>query len=85
MKSVGSFEAKTHLSRLLKRVSRGEKILITRRGKPAALLVPPPEEEAKEEKDVKQIVKEMLEYRDREGPTLGDISVRELIEEGRRF
>jgi prevent-host-death family protein len=81
MKSVGSLEAKTHLSRLLKRVARGEKILITLRGKPAALLVPPPQEA---EKDVKQIVKEMLEYRDRQGPTLGGISVRELIEERRR-
>jgi hypothetical protein len=34
---------------------------------------------------VRQVVKEMLEYRDRQGPTLGGISVRELIEEGRRF
>ena len=81
MKTVGSFEAKTHLSQLLARVARGEKILITRHGKPAALLVPPPQEE----KDVKQIVKEMLAYRDREGPTLGGISIRELIEEGRRY
>ena len=39
MASVGTFEAKTHLSDLLDRVARGEKITITRHGVPAALLV----------------------------------------------
>jgi prevent-host-death family protein len=41
MKEVGAFEAKTHLSELLELASRGEEILITRRGKPVARLVPP--------------------------------------------
>ena len=40
---VGAFEAKTHLSRLLERVSRGERVTITRRGVPVAVLVPPDE------------------------------------------
>ena len=40
MDTVGSFEAKTHLSALLDRVARGEKFTITRHGIPAALLVP---------------------------------------------
>lgn len=40
MTTVGAFEAKTKLSELLDRVARGEEILITRRGKPAARLVP---------------------------------------------
>jgi prevent-host-death family protein len=40
MKEVGAFEAKTHLSELLELASRGEEILITRRGKPVARLVP---------------------------------------------
>jgi prevent-host-death family protein len=81
MTIVGSFEAKTHLPKLLERVLRGETILITRHGKPAAMLVPAPPEV---EKDVKQVVKEMLEYRDRQKRSLGGISARELIEEGRR-
>lgn len=38
--SIGSFEAKTHFSQLIERVSRGEEIMITRRGKPVAKLVP---------------------------------------------
>ncbi|MGH9914009.1 MAG: type II toxin-antitoxin system Phd/YefM family antitoxin, partial [Pyrinomonadaceae bacterium] len=32
MKTVGAFEAKTHLSNLLDRVSKGEIITITRHG-----------------------------------------------------
>jgi prevent-host-death family protein len=82
MTEVGSFEAKTHLPELLERAAAGEKILITKRGKPVAMLVPPPPED---KKDVRQVVKEMLEYRDRQKRTLGGITVRELIEEGRRF
>ncbi|MBV8557634.1 MAG: type II toxin-antitoxin system prevent-host-death family antitoxin [Planctomycetaceae bacterium] len=82
MDTVGSFEAKTHLPKLLERVSRGEKITITKRGKPEAMLVPPPSESTK---DVRQVVNETLEWRDREGPTLGeDLTIRDLIEEGRR-
>ena len=39
-KSVGVHEAKTHLSKLLERVSAGEEIAITRRGEEVARLVP---------------------------------------------
>ena len=83
MTTIGFYEARTHFSELLDQVAKGKKVLITRRGKPAALLSPPP---AAPEKDVRQVVREMLEFRDREGPTLGGkVTVRELIEEGRRF
>ncbi len=37
---IGVFEAKTHLSEILKRVSRGEKFYITRRGVRVAFLGP---------------------------------------------
>lgn len=40
MKTVNTHEAKTHLSRLLKRVAAGEEIVIARAGKPVARLVP---------------------------------------------
>ena len=40
MNQVGAFEAKTHLSRLLKRVSDGEEFTITKHGQPIAKLVP---------------------------------------------
>src|SRR6201984_2573754 len=47
MAFVGAFDAKTHLAELLDRVSRGEKITITRHGVPAAMLVPVGETSAK--------------------------------------
>jgi prevent-host-death family protein len=40
MKTVNVHEAKTHLSRLLARVGRGEEVIIARAGKPIARLVP---------------------------------------------
>jgi prevent-host-death family protein len=79
MTTIGSYEAKTHLAALLERVARGEQILITRRGKPVALLTAPP----REERDVQQAIRQMKELR--RGNTLGDLSIREMIEEGRRF
>ena len=42
MSEVGVHEAKTHLSRLLRRVAQGEEIVITSGGRPAAMLVPIP-------------------------------------------
>ena len=38
--TVGAFEAKTHLSSLLDRVERGDRILITRHGRVVAVLAP---------------------------------------------
>lgn len=40
MTPINVHEAKTHLSRLLERVSRGEEIVIARSGRPVARLVP---------------------------------------------
>ena len=40
MIEVGTFEAKTHLSALLEKVSQGQEVLITKRGEPVARLVP---------------------------------------------
>lgn len=81
MNSINFYEARTHLSELLDQVARGKRILITRRGKPAALLSPPPVEATK---DVKQVIAEMKALR--HGNTLGKgLSIRRLLEEGRRF
>jgi prevent-host-death family protein len=44
MKSVNTHEAKTQLSRLLRRVAAGEEITIANRGVPVARLVPVPPE-----------------------------------------
>ena len=42
METIGAYQAKTHLPRLLDRVARGESLTITRHGRPVARLVPVP-------------------------------------------
>jgi len=81
MATVGSFEAKTHLPQLLARAAQGEEFTITKRGKPVARLVPP--RVAKSATDVRVAVEAMKQFR--KGRTLGGLSIREMIEEGRRF
>ncbi len=39
MLTIGAFEAKTHLSSLLEKVSAGDEVIITKHGKPIARLV----------------------------------------------
>lgn len=42
--SIGIREAKVHLSKLLKKVQRGQTIILTDRGKPVGRIVPVPKE-----------------------------------------
>jgi prevent-host-death family protein len=78
MTEVGAYQAKTHLPELLRRVAQGEQIIITRHGVPVAKLVPVRE---RSREDILRLIAEMKEFR--KGQTLGGLSVRELIEEGR--
>jgi prevent-host-death family protein len=83
MTAIGVYDAKTQLPRLLDRVSRGERFLITKHGRPVAQLVPPAEETAL---TVKKAIRQMEEWQEQEGPTLGPgLTIRELREHGRRF
>ena len=79
MQIVSASEARTHLSQLLGRVGRGETIVITRHGEPAALLVPiPPASRLSHA----EIVAGMRELRERVKP--GKMTVREMVKTGRR-
>ncbi|MBA2512206.1 MAG: type II toxin-antitoxin system Phd/YefM family antitoxin [Rubrobacter sp.] len=80
MKTVGSYEAKTHLPRLLDEVAGGEEITITKHGVPVAVLIPPPE---KKRRSTREVIEELREFR--KGNTLGGLKIKDLIEEGRRF
>jgi prevent-host-death family protein len=80
MTSVGAFEAKTHLNELLQRASKGETIRITRRGVPVAKLVPPDDGEKENARNLVEAIRQL-----RTGATLGDITIRELIDDGRRY
>ena len=81
MKTVGAYEAKTHLPRLLDEVAGGETITITRHGVPVAQLVPMPDNRRP---DVGKAIDEWREFRRQHNITLGpDLTIRDLIEEGR--
>jgi len=79
MKRVGAYEAKTHFGELLREVESGETIIVTHHGLPVARLSPM----AKEADDVAAAMEELRRYRREHRPTLGGITLRELIEEGR--
>ena len=80
MKSVGAYEAKTHLSQLLDEVANGETITITRHGVPVAVLAPAPQERRM---STEEIVEAFRELRKQVKP-LDRVTIREMIEEGRR-
>jgi prevent-host-death family protein len=78
MKQIRVYEAKTQLPRLLDEVERGESVTITRRGRPVARLIAvlgPP-------RGVDDAIAAIREFR--KGNRLDGLTVRDLIEEGRR-
>ena len=79
MIKVGAFEAKTHLSSLLEKVSHGEEILITKHGKPIARLVPADDVDRDKVAEAVEGIREL-----RKGVTLGDLDWKELRDFGRR-
>ncbi len=77
---IGSYEAKTHLPALLKRVEQGEEFVITRHGLPVARLSGPSRTLA-ERAEVRKTIQAMIQSR--KGCRLGGIPIRDLIDEGR--
>jgi len=80
MTTVGAYEAKTHLADLLRRVEAGERIRITRNGRPIADLVPA---DLASSTSTDQVVDELLAF-GRGHPLGPDLSVKDLVETGRR-
>jgi len=78
VKTVGAYDAKTHLPELLELVARGEKITITKHGVPVAVMQPAG---ASRSTPVREIIDELKQFRARHH--LGALSIREMIEEGR--
>jgi len=84
MKTVGVYEAKTHLARLLTEVEKGECITITRHGKPIAVLKAP-EEEPDARAERLRAIEAIREFGRQHRDALKGLDVKELINEGRRF
>jgi prevent-host-death family protein len=79
MRTVSSYEAKTKLPELLRDVEKGERIVITRHGKPVAELSPVPAKKRSFDEivaDMKRVMK---------GARLDGLTVQELRDEGRRW
>jgi prevent-host-death family protein len=79
MEKVGAYEAKTHLPKLLERVAEGYRITITKHGVPVAILQPYDPEKSV---DVENVITQLRDFR--ENNRLAGLSIREMIEEGRR-
>jgi prevent-host-death family protein len=79
MDTIGTFEAKTHLTRLLDRVAAGEQITITRHGTPIARLVPV---KPANSPHIRETIAKLKQFS--KGQTLGDLKVKDLINAGRR-
>ena len=80
MDSVGVFEAKNRLSALLDVVEDGGEVVITRRGKPVARLTG--YESGFDREEARRAIAGLREAA--KGLSLGGLTLRELIDEGRR-
>ena len=79
MRSIGSYELKTHLSEVLDAVEHGQTVIVTRHGKAIARISP---SEAAEQDEVSQAVKALISFPRTRLPR--GVTIRSLIEEGRR-
>ena len=79
MQTVGAYEAKTSLSKRLERVNKGEKISITKHGVTVAILQPPATSKKLHPRQAIAALRVFREKHDLKG-----VSLREMIEEGRR-
>ena len=83
---IGLFEAKTNLGQFAKRASRGETIEITDRGKPLARLVSADPDASRI--DLKAAFEDFKKLREKavlNPPGLPKLTVKELVEEGRKW
>ena len=78
VKQIGVYDAKTHLTRLLDEVERGETVEITRHGRPVARLVPVPSARRRSQLEVIESIGEFSRTHSL------DFDPRELINEGRK-
>jgi prevent-host-death family protein len=79
MRKIGAYELKTHLSEVLDAVEHGQTVLVTRHGRPIARISP---DAADQRQQASEAVQSLLKFP--RTPLPKGVSVRSLIEEGRR-
>ena len=90
MAEIGAYEAKTHLPRLLERVQKGERFVITKHGRPVAELVPV---SSRDGDRIRRAIAEVREVRAglaRRGIRMSKLlnageNLRDLMHEGHRY
>jgi len=80
MEQIGAYEAKTHLPKLIERVRRGERFVITKHGTPVAALVPVG---VRGKEEIRSAIEGLRSFQ--ESHDLGGLSVAEIIREGRKY
>ena len=85
MGTVGAYEAKTHLSRLLERVAKGETITITKHGVPVAVLGPPPSERRMTPEEAMDALIELREELRARGVRVTQEEIRQWKHEGHKY
>ncbi len=78
LKELGSYDAKTKLPEILRRVESGESFTITNRGKPVADLIPSRSSDSKKAEIAIQNILKATKH------TVSDSVLNELKEEGRK-
>lgn len=80
MPRIGAFDAKTHLPQLLRRVQEGERFVISKHGRPVAELIP---FRQRDPVRIRAAIDRLAAFQ--KTHSLRGLSVRQLIEDGRRF
>jgi prevent-host-death family protein len=84
MRSVGVYEAKSQLTKLLAQVEAGEQIAITRHGTPIAKLVPFADQRKPSPREVMEEIRRIRDDLRRKGVSISHEEIRAFIAEGRR-
>lgn len=79
METIGAYEAKTNLSKLLERVMKGENFTITKHGVPVAVLQAP---NSVRQESPSRVIEAIKRFRKKN--TLKSCKIKDMIEEGRR-
>jgi len=85
MDEFGILDARNKFSALVERAEKGENVIITRHGKPVVKMVAVElEDEEERRRRAREAVEAIWEMR-KEVKPLGDITIKDLIDEGRKY
>ena len=84
MKTIDISTTNAALSALIDTVIDGEEITLTRSGTPIARILPISSGGRRSPEEIRRAVDEWFAFRSEHNITLGGLSIRDLIEEGRR-